>query len=88
MRLFGCCVIRSFQLAELKGKLYQVEIMYAFLYGTECLPLKNSLEQNMYEVEIITLRWMCVITRMDWIKNKDVREKLGVTPLSEKMKTC
>ena len=31
------------------------------------------------------LRWMCGNTIVDGIKKKEFREKLGVTPLSEKM---
>jgi hypothetical protein len=30
-------------------------------------------------------RWMCVTTRCDRIRNENIREGVGVTPLIEKM---
>ena len=31
------------------------------------------------------LKWMFGLTRMDWIRNQEVRDRLGVAPLSAKL---
>ena len=56
------------------------------LYGTECWPVKKVFEQRMKVIETRMLRWMCGKTMMDRIRNQDFMEKLGVTPLSVKMR--
>ena len=56
------------------------------LYGSDCWPIKKIHEQKMDVAEINMLRWMCGNTIMDRIKNREFREKLGVVPLSAKMR--
>ena len=56
------------------------------LYGTECSPVKKAFEQRMEVTEMRMLRWMCGKTMMDRIRNREYREKLGVAPLSAKMR--
>ena len=36
--------------------------------------------------EMKMLRWMCWHTRMDKIRNEDIREKVGVAPMEDKMR--
>jgi hypothetical protein len=36
-------------------------------------------------VEIRMLRWICGHTRRDRVRNDDIRERLGVTPVEEKL---
>jgi hypothetical protein len=36
-------------------------------------------------VEIRMLRWICGHTRKDRIKNDNIRDKLGITPIQEKL---
>jgi hypothetical protein len=31
------------------------------------------------------LRWICGNTRKDWVRNDDIRERLGVVPVEEKL---
>jgi hypothetical protein len=31
------------------------------------------------------LRWICGHTRRDWVRNDDIRERLGVTSVEEKL---
>ena len=71
---------------RLKGKFYRVAIRPALLYGTQCWPVKKVFEQRMEVTEMRMLRWMCVHTMIDRIKNHECREKLGVAPLSAKMR--
>ncbi|XP_070053973.1 uncharacterized protein [Nicotiana tomentosiformis] len=56
------------------------------LYGAECWPVKNSRIQKMKVAEMRMLRWMCGNTKMDKIRNEDIREKVGVTPMDDKMR--
>ena len=46
---------------KLKGKFYRVAIRPAFLYGTECWPVKKIFEHKMEVTEMRMLRWMCVV---------------------------
>ena len=70
----------------LKGKFYRAVVRPAMLYGTECWPVKNSHIQKMKVAEMRMLRWMCGHTRMDKIRNADIREKVGVAPMEDKMR--
>ncbi|XP_070007264.1 uncharacterized protein [Nicotiana sylvestris] len=70
----------------LKGKFYRAVVRPAMLYGTECWPVKNSHIQKMKVAEMRMLRWMCGHTRMDKIRNEDIREKVGVAPMEDKMR--
>ncbi|XP_070003183.1 uncharacterized protein [Nicotiana sylvestris] len=57
----------------------------AMMYGAECWPVKNSNTQKMRVAEMRMLRWMCGHTRMDKIRNDDIREKVHVAPIEDKM---
>jgi hypothetical protein len=35
--------------------------------------------------EMSMLRWICGHTRKDWIRNDDIRDKLGVASIQEKL---
>ena len=56
------------------------------MYGTKCWPVKKVFEQRIELTEMRMLRWMCCNTMMDRIRNQEFREKLGVAPLSAKMR--
>nr|XP_016501018.1 PREDICTED: uncharacterized protein LOC107819426 [Nicotiana tabacum] len=70
----------------LKGTFYRVVVRPAMLYGVECWPVKNSHIQKMKVAEMRMLRWMCGHTRMDKIRNEDIQEKVGVTPIEDKIR--
>ncbi|XP_075093167.1 uncharacterized protein LOC142177455 [Nicotiana tabacum] len=70
----------------LKGKFYRAVVRPAMLYGTECWPVKISHIQRMKVAEMRMLRWMCGHTRKDKIRNEDIREKVGVAPMEDKMR--
>uniref|UniRef100_A0A1S4CVR1 Uncharacterized protein n=1 Tax=Nicotiana tabacum TaxID=4097 RepID=A0A1S4CVR1_TOBAC len=70
---------------RLKGKFYRVVVQPAMLYGAECWPVKNSHLQKMRVAEMRMLRWMCGYTRRDRIKNKAIRDRVGVASVENKM---
>ena len=62
----------------LKGKFYRTAVRPALLYSTECWAIKRYLAQKMSVAEMRMLRWMCDNTRIDKVRNKDIRTKIGV----------
>ncbi|XP_070042174.1 uncharacterized protein [Nicotiana tomentosiformis] len=70
----------------LKGKFYKVVVRSAMIYGVECWSIKNSHIQKMKVAEITMLRWMYGHTRMNKIRNEDIREKVGMAPIDDKMR--
>ncbi|XP_070005520.1 uncharacterized protein [Nicotiana sylvestris] len=58
----------------------------AMMYEAEYWPVKNSHVQKMKLAEMRVLRWMCGHTRMDKIRNDDIREKVHVAPNDDKMR--
>ncbi|RXH69080.1 hypothetical protein DVH24_031413 [Malus domestica] len=56
------------------------------LYGIECWMVKHQDVHKMSVVEMRILRWMCGHTRNGKIKNEDIRGKLKVAKIEEKMK--
>lgn len=71
---------------RLKGKFYRTAVRPAMLYGAECWPAKKQHEHKMGVAEMRMLRWMCGHTRLDRIRNEDIRNKVGVAPVEEKMR--
>ena len=70
---------------KLKGKFYRTAIRPVMLYGTECWPTKRRHEQQLSIAEMRMLRWFCGYTRRDRVRNEDIREKVGVAPIEEKL---
>ena len=55
------------------------------LYGAECWPTKRRHVQQLNVAEMRMLRWICGHTRMDRVRNDDIRDRLGVAPIEEKL---
>ncbi|XP_070018008.1 uncharacterized protein [Nicotiana sylvestris] len=70
----------------LKGKFYRAVVRPAMMYGAECWSVKNSHIQKVKVAEMRMLRWMCGHTRLDKIKNEDIRVKVGVVPIEDRMR--
>ena len=70
----------------LKGKFYRTAIRPALLYDTECWTIKRYHAQMMSVAEMRMLRWMCGNTRKDKVRNEDIRTKIGIAPIEEKMR--
>jgi len=54
------------------------------LYGAECWPTKRHVQQ-ISVAEICMLRWICGHTRRDRNRNNDIRDRLGVSAIEEKL---
>ena len=54
------------------------------LYGAECWPTKIRYVQ-LSVAEMRMLRWIYSHTRMDRVRNDDIRDRLGVVPIEEKL---
>ena len=62
---------------KLKGKFYRTAIRPAMLYGAEYWPTKRRHIQQISVAEMCMLRWICGHTRMDRVRNDDIRDRLG-----------
>jgi hypothetical protein len=70
---------------KLRGKFYRTAIRPAMMYDAECWATKGQHVQKMSVAEMQMLRWICGHTRKDRIRNDDIRDKLGVAPIQEKL---
>jgi hypothetical protein len=70
---------------KLKGKFYRTVIRPVMLYGAECWATKGQHIQKMSVAEMRMLRWIRGHTRKDRIRNDDIRDKLRVAPIQEKL---
>ena len=70
---------------KLKGKFYRTAVRPAMLYGDECWPTKRRHVQQLGVAEMRMLRWMCGHTRKDRVRNDDIRDRVGVAPIEEKL---
>ena len=70
----------------LKGKFYQTAIRPTLLYGTECQAIKRYHAQKMSVAERRMLHWMCDNTERDKVRNEDIRTKMSVASIEEKMR--
>nr|CAB3464536.1 unnamed protein product [Digitaria exilis] len=70
---------------KLKGKFYRTAVRPAMLYGAEYWPTKRRHVQQLSVAEMRMLRWSCGYTRRDRVRNEDIREKVGVAPIEEKL---
>jgi hypothetical protein len=70
---------------KLKDKFYRIMIKPAMMYGAECWATKGQHIQKMSVAEMRMLLWICVHTRKDRIRNDDIRDKLEVAPIQEKL---
>jgi hypothetical protein len=70
---------------KLKGKFYRTMTRPAMLYGAKCWPTKRRHVQQLSVAEMRILRWMCGDTRRDRVRNDDIRDRIGVAPIAEKL---
>ena len=54
-------------------------------YRAECWPTKIRHVQQLSVVEMRMLRWICGHTRIDRVRNDDIRDRLGVALIEEKL---
>ena len=70
---------------KLKGKFYKTAIRPAMLYRAECWPTKIRHVQQLSVAEMRMLQWICGHTRMDRVRNDDIRDRLELAPIEEKL---
>jgi hypothetical protein len=70
---------------RLKGKFYRTAIRPAMLYGAECWPTKRRHVHLLSVAEMRMLRWFCGHTRRDRVRNEEIRDRVGVAPIEEKL---
>src|SRR5215467_3203283 len=71
---------------RLKGKVYESAVRPAMLYASECWAITKKEEQKLLVAEMRMLRMLCGVTSMDRIRNETIRETLGVSSVSDKMR--
>jgi hypothetical protein len=55
------------------------------LYGIECWPTKRQHAQQLSIAEMRMLQWICDHTRRYRVWNDNIRERLGMAPIEEKL---
>jgi hypothetical protein len=70
---------------KLKGKFYSTVIRPAMLYGAECWPTKMRHVQQLSVAEMRMIQRIYGHIRRDRVRNDDIRERLGVAPVEEKL---
>jgi hypothetical protein len=55
------------------------------LYRTECWSMKRRHVQQLSVAEMHMLHWICGHTKRDHVRNDDIRERLGVALVEEKL---
>ena len=70
---------------SLKEKFYRTAVRPSLLYGTKCWAIKKQHTQKISVVEMRILKWMCGKTRMDKVRNEDIRSLVGGAPIENKI---
>ena len=71
---------------KVKGEFYRTVIRPVLSYGSECWAIKKQQEHKMDVSEMKMLRLSSGYTLKDRIRNDHIRERIGVAPISEKMR--
>ena len=66
---------------ELKDKVFKTIIRPAMTYGSECWAVKKKDENKLNSAEMRMLRWARGKTRLDHIRNEDIRKEAHVKPV-------
>jgi len=59
-----------------KVMVYQVLVMPVLLYGAECWTMRKEDERRLLTMEMSCLRRMLGVTRLDRIKNEEIRKRV------------
>ena len=66
---------------KLKDKVFKTIIRPAMAYGLECWAVKKKDENKLNSAEMRMLRWARGKTRLDHIRNEDIRKEADVKPV-------
>ena len=70
---------------EINGQVYKTIVRPAMVYRAETWAVKKVHEKKMEVAEMKMLRWMCVVTRLDKIRNEKIRGSTKVGEISKKV---
>ncbi|KAK4350612.1 hypothetical protein RND71_029925 [Anisodus tanguticus] len=73
---------KGFRLSRIKTEYLECK----FSNGSDIETVKTSHIQKMKVAEMRMLRWMCGHTRRDMIRNDDIRDRVGVASVEDKMR--
>ena len=66
---------------ELKDKVFKTITRPAMTYGSECCAVKKKDESKLNSAEMRMLRWARGKTRLDHIRNEDIRKEAHIQPV-------
>ena len=72
--------------SKVKGELYRACVQTVMLYGSETWPVKVEDTQRLHRNEMLMIRWICRASPLDRDSCDLLRERLGVTPITELMR--
>ncbi|KAK3567194.1 hypothetical protein QTP86_012678 [Hemibagrus guttatus] len=72
--------------ARIKGKVYRTVVRPAMLYGLETVSLRKRQESELEVAELKMLRFSLGVTRLDRIRNEDIRGTAHVGRLGDKVR--
>ena len=67
---------------ELKDKVFKTIIRPAMTYGSECWAVKKKDENKLNSAEMRMLSWARAKTRLDHVRNEDIRKEAHLLKLS------
>ena len=70
---------------KIKEKVYKTIVRPAMVYGAVTWAVKKAHEKKMEVAEMEMLRWMCVVTRLDKIRNEKIRGSTEVGEIPKKV---
>ena len=70
---------------ELNCKVYKTVVRPALLYGAESLAVGKKDEDLMSRAEMGMLRWILGVSRLEKLRNEEIRRRCGVADIVEKM---
>ncbi|XP_047492218.1 uncharacterized protein LOC125041374 [Penaeus chinensis] len=69
-----------------KGKMYKTIVRPAMIYGMEAVAVTKAQEKKIQIAEMKMLRWSLGFTKLDKVRNEDIRERVKVAVISEKLR--
>src|SRR6218665_282878 len=70
----------------LKAKIYNTMIRSVMMYGAEAWTLRRKKEKLLERIEMRMLRWILGISLKDMQRNENIRKKIGVACITDKIR--
>ena len=71
---------------KIKGKLYSIYVQSVMMYGSETWAMKVDDVQRLERTERMMIRWMCGVTLKDKKSSEDLRKRLGILSVSDRVR--